>query len=724
MPLSLNQYDQQDLKTLLGLLLFTTFIHTAGLFQFTNLAIQDGFFPGPTNWTTAIVVNSLLVLAEIGLLLLYRRIDFSKIFQMTARVVAFLSHLSWANLLISLAAIAGFTYLALSQTGHFIPVPFSRLFLFWVTVLSVALLLKAWSLRTKKLWHLRYFHWLVISLLLSAFGFLVFSYYPDISRYPYTLTWSETSRYYYASLFFSERIYGVRTPPTVLHPSRYLLQAIPFLLPKSSLILHRAWQVLLWVVITGITACLIIRRSGTEPRNSILGAMASMWAFIYLLVGPVYYHLQIPLILVLWGFNRNRSPNATIRFVYNLIIIAIASAWAGISRINWFPVPGLLAATLLFIEHPLKKTAPIARAGPHESRLLTRASVIYGAKAVAWTMFGTVVAFITQNLYILWSGNSSKEFVSSFSSDLLWYRLLPSSTYPLGVLPGAILISLPLWILVWSKLNFRTNNISMRKQVHPIRLLGLFVILLVLLAGGLVVSVKIGGGSNLHNLDAYLALLLIITIMIIFDQLKPDFATAGSPVPLASDALHSASPGFSGDLSTPLFKGRLQITGLVLSLMIPISLILLSKGPVSAYPSLDEINRGLSVTTRAIENLNTENPNVLFLTNRHWLTFGYIKGVPLIPEYERVFLMEMAMADNREYLNNFRRDLANQRFDLIISEPIYTIEKNQQSRFSEENNAWVNQVSKYILCYYKPKAHIKPVSVQILIPRDKKGDCE
>ncbi len=72
------------------------------------------------------------------------------------------------------------------------------------------------------------------SLLGSASLYLVLSYIPEISTYPFTLTWSEASRYYYASLYFSERIYGIQTPPTVLHPSRYLMQAIPFLLPEFS----------------------------------------------------------------------------------------------------------------------------------------------------------------------------------------------------------------------------------------------------------------------------------------------------------------------------------------------------------------------------------------------------------------------------------------------------------------------------------------------------------
>ena len=41
-------------------------------------------------------------------------------------------------------------------------------------------------------------------------------------------------------------------------------------------------------------------------------------------------------------------------------------------------------------------------------------------------------------------------------------------------------------------------------------MLGLPAILAVFFVGGLVVSVKIGGGTNLHNMDAYMLILLVV----------------------------------------------------------------------------------------------------------------------------------------------------------------------------------------------------------------------
>ena len=67
------------------------------------------------------------------------------------------------------------------------------------------------------------------------------------------------------------------------------------------------------------------------------------WGFLYLLQVPVYFHLLVCVFLVLAGFV---SKDPKIR----LASVLLASAWAGISRINWFPLPGFLAAVLYILE--------------------------------------------------------------------------------------------------------------------------------------------------------------------------------------------------------------------------------------------------------------------------------------------------------------------------------------------------------------------------------------
>jgi hypothetical protein len=123
------------------------------------------------------------------------------------------------------------------------------------------------------------------------------------------------------------------------------------------------------------------------------------------------------------------------------------------------------------------------------------------------------------------------------------------------------------------------------------------------------------------------------------------------------------------------------------------------------------------------QDVSQQQGEVLFLSNRHLLTFGEIEGVRLAPEYERVFLMEMAMAGEQEQLEAFHNDLKNQRFALIISEPLYDQQKDESAIFGEENNAWVSQVSQVVLCYYEEVKLARYVHLQLLVPRSSVQDC-
>ena len=113
---------------------------------------------------------------------------------------------------------------------------------------------------------------------------------------------------------------------------------------------------------------------------------------------------------------------------------------------------------------------------------------------------------------------------------------------------------------------------------------------------------------------------------------------------------------------------------------------------------------------------------MLFITQRHLLTFDKIESIPLVPEYELVFLMEMAMSANPDYLGQFHADLASQRFGYIVSEPLNPDLQGRSRPFGEENDAWVEQVSIPILCYYEPTVSLDGYNIQILTPRP--NPCE
>jgi hypothetical protein len=114
---------------------------------------------------------------------------------------------------------------------------------------------------------------------------------------------------------------------------------------------------------------------------------------------------------------------------------------------------------------------------------------------------------------------------------------------------------------------------------------------------------------------------------------------------------------------------------------------------------------------------------VLFITERQLLTFHTLENVPLSPDYENIFLMEMAMANNRPYLNAFRNDLQRHRFALIVTGPVTIQYQGRSHQFGEENDAWTQRVSVPLLCYYASEVTLQEVNVQILAPRSKTGDC-
>ena len=581
----------------------------------------------------------------------------------------------------------------------------TRILCFWIVSSLGTLFLKAWDLNhpaeTRRGWAV----FLAASALLAGAIYLALSYIPEISTNPFTLSWSEASRYYYASLFLSRQIYGVQVPPTVLHPSRYLMQAVPFLIPGAPIWLHRLWQVLLWIIMPLITGWVLARRLDISDRLvcwMVVGA-----TFLYLGIGPVYYHLLVPVVLVLWGFHSLPVLSRKKRFILSLVIVLIASAWAGISRINWFVVPGSLAVCLILLEEPIQPSKPAGEstAGRWKFPATTwRAVGWYILRLAGWFLVGTATAFAAQLLYIFWSGNQAEQFTTSFSSSLLWHRLLPNATFPPGILPAIIVVSLPMVLVALGILWVRRSDHRYWQDFNPLRLAGLLGVLAVFFSGGVIVSLKIGGGSNLHNLDAYMVILLVIAAYFLFRRAIPDRLTIALP----ADG-EPAQP-------KPARTSKLVNWGLALALLITSIYTLDSRPPAagtSAAPLV--ISQNLEIIAKAAQDAKQKGGEVLFLSNRQFLTFHNI-DVPLIPEYERVFLMEVAMAGDPVYLGHLYDDLRNQRFALIVSEPLSREEKDGRMNFGIENNAWVKNVSRYILCYYEPTQTLKDVQVQLLVP--------
>jgi hypothetical protein len=114
---------------------------------------------------------------------------------------------------------------------------------------------------------------------------------------------------------------------------------------------------------------------------------------------------------------------------------------------------------------------------------------------------------------------------------------------------------------------------------------------------------------------------------------------------------------------------------------------------------------------------------VLFVTERHLITFGMIRGIPLTPEYEQIELMEMAMSGNRAYLEEYYSDLKNHRFAIIIAEDQKFTEQ-KEGAFVEENVAWVRYVGAPLLCAYKPVESLSTTNIMVFVPRPSNPECK
>ena len=54
-----------------------------------------------------------------------------------------------------------------------------------------------------------------------------------------------------------------------------------------------------------------------------------------------------------------------------------------------------------------------------------------------------------------------------------------------------------------------------------------------------------------------------------------------------------------------------------------------------------------------VDQHQNEEGEIIFVAERHLLTFGYIQHVPLIHDYEKIVLMEMALGNDQQYLDQF-----------------------------------------------------------------------
>jgi hypothetical protein len=561
-----------------------------------------------------------------------------------------------------------FLYLFPASGRELMPNP-ARIAAFWILSLlgAVFLLAEKKDLESKPL-ETAWLESLLVSLLVNGFVYKVLSYLGTIKAYPFSLNWSEATRYYQASLLLSKSIYAQQIPPFFQDFSRYVLEVIPFLGPVHNLFIARAWESFLWVGLNALTAWGLVRRFSTPSERYGRALLLFLFIFLFIFQGPIYYYLLPCVLIVLWGFD-SRS------FLRSIFAVILASIWAGISRINWIPIPAMLALTLYLLENPVNGK-PVWK---------------YLLFPLGWTVAGLAAAWPSRLWFMKFSEADPAVFNAAFDSPLFFYRLFPSSMYDWGVLPAALLMSAPALIIFYLILRKRWRS------WHWIRLAGLGGMLLVLFAGGLIVSTKIGGGANLHNLDGYLALLTVTVCYLLLDHFPMD-TSPQTPLKLAAAPLTFPWPVTFALIAVPL----------VIAVRTRYPILPAFKADPSAMQTVAALQK-------VIDESAAEDGDVLFITQRQLLTFGLIQNVPMVGGYDNVDLMEYAIMGYPPGLKGFYTDLENHRFKLIIA-PYQSRVQTLEGSFAEESYSWYVYISEPLMKSYRVKAEFKDFDFLVLEP--------
>ena len=522
--------------------------------------------------------------------------------------------------------------------------------------------------------------WLLVlaaSVGLSASLFAAASWTSRVVDFPFPLSWSEGNRLWdYSVAFGSSRYLNPTIQPifTFISSGRQFLWALAFLVPNATIWGVRLWDAVTWILFPLLLGFTIVFHRKAGPSDWLWKIGFIFWVFLFLSQGPIYATLIVSAILVVIGVRQRW-------LVLSLALVLLAGYYANLSRWTWTYAPGLWAGMLALLDEAdpgfrkdqwkqLVRPVSLALAGYFGGQILPQ--------LVTWVQgsLARLPASAAVSLMIDPSRGVTRQ-------PLLWDRLFPNSTYAPGILLGTLWAAVPVVVLlVWLALK-GTWKVNLWQAV------GMLVPSLAFLGVGLVASTKIGGGSNLHNLDMFWVALVLVT-----GWAWKDLVSA---------------------CTRPWVTRTWGIVLVSLALISP-ALYAVQYGSPLVLPAKEQVQAALESIRQNVAEAQ-KGGQVLFLDDRQLLTFGEVTDVPLVVEYEKKYLMDQAMAGNAEYFQQFNKDLAAHRFTMIITEPLALNHKDLENNFSQENNAYVHWVTAPLMCYYQPKVTFNEVSTQILVPR-------
>ncbi|MBI5963250.1 MAG: hypothetical protein HY863_07235 [Chloroflexi bacterium] len=536
------------------------------------------------------------------------------------------------------------------------------------------------------------------ALLLTSSEFVIAVPFMNVTDHPFSLGWSEGNRMWDYSIMFGRQLYDYPADKNIyvlLDIGRQFVGGLPFIIPGLSIETERFWIALTVIIPYFLLGLAIFRFARTDRKVWLL---ASLWVLIFLKQGPIHPPLVLCAVIValLW-----RSP-----LWLALPLIALTGYAAEESRYTWLFAPGMWIGML-----------ELAGAALRNKKLNLHSwirAVLLGLAGIAGGYLGPKIAGLLAGNSAAQAAISTSGIVEHISNQpLLWYRLLPNATYGIGILAGLLIAVLPL-IIVLSYL-----AASKKWVLNVWQGLAVTVPLLAFLVVGLIVSTKIGGGGDLHNMDMFLIGLMFAGVLAWQNggkvwlekiDLAPIWVKLVIVLLLGVPGLQSLtvmrSYNFEKDASWLATLTDAE-----------------NARELDMLPSQETTDHALNIIREEVAMAQSNGGEVLFLDQRQLLTFGYIRDVPLVPEYEKKLLMNEALSSNAAYFENFFADISAHRFALIVSEPLLDSVKDSSFQFGEENNAWIKWVSNPLLCYYESKTTLKDVGVQLLIPKTSPTDC-
>lgn len=597
-----------------------------------------------------------------------------------------------------------------------------RLFVWGITVIFITLLASSGN----NLFDFRVF---LIFFVLTASIFSILAFIGRVSDYPFSLGWSEGNRMWDFSILFGKDLYLYppdRVIPVLIDRGRQIIGGLPFILPHLTITQER-----FWIGLTRVLPYLLLGLVAFYPfqkdKKNMTWLLAVLWTFLFLKQGPIHPPLTISAAFVILAW---RSPNwLAIPF------IILAGYITQASRFTWVFAPAIWIVILTFVSAPFsdfKSALPAIRRA-----ILLAVFALFGSfilsNLISYTQKIEIVSEpsfteveVAPDLDTLPSTPTppaaAQETPNSFIEliiyaitvqPLLWYRLLPNSTYEQGILLGLLLAVLPLTLILVYLIRQRIWSLN------RIKIITFVLPLLAFLAVGLIASVKIGGGGDLHNMDMFLISMLFLSVLAwhsgAMDWLHSLNITTPAVIKLLLIVM-IANSSINSMMQLRSYSYGEKVTWLKILTDMP------SEASLEMLPTQAIVEQSLQTITQEVAIAQNEK-EVLFIDQRQLLTFGYIVDVPLVAEYEKKILMNEALSDNAKYFSRFYSDLANKRFSLIVSEPLKTPIQNAENSFGEENNAWVKWVSIPVLCYYDITITLREVNVQLLVPKPEPVNC-